>query len=161
VSQLIAEGLPVGDDGRIDVETGWAWIAQHVDPDRRRGGGRAKGAPRAEPVNVPDQNIKPTAAPGLLSTVANLRGHKLAREAQLLELALQRKRGELVDRAEAEAAIFARARQERDAWLAFSSRAAAVLAAEAGVDPGRSFPVLDRIVREHLAELAATPLKLI
>jgi hypothetical protein len=35
-----------------------------------------------------------------------------------------------------------------------------VLAAEAGVDPGRSFPVLDRIVREHLAELAATPLKL-
>jgi hypothetical protein len=73
---------------------------------------------------------------------------------------LARKNGEVVDRAEAEAAIFARARQERDAWLAFSSRAAAVLAAEAGVDPGRSFPVLDRIVREHLAELAATPLKL-
>ena len=29
-----------------------------------------------------------------------------------------------------------------------------------GIDPARSFPVLDRLIRETLGELAATPLKL-
>lgn len=84
----------------------------------------------------------------------------MVRQARLLDIELKRKAGEFIDKADAERAIFSRARQERDAWLGFASRVAAVLAAETGVDPGRAFPVLDRLVREHLAELAATPLKL-
>ena len=144
VSQLVADGLPVAEDGKIDEAAGKGWIAANIDPDRRRGGGKTK-TPRR-----PDT--------GIMESVSRLRGHKLVREAQLLDIELRRKNGELIDRGEAERVIFARARQERDAWLGFASRAAAVLAAEAGVDPGRAFQVLDRIIREHLAELAATPL---
>ena len=39
VSQLVAEGLPVDQDGRIDPKAGLAWIATHIDPDRRRDAG--------------------------------------------------------------------------------------------------------------------------
>lgn len=39
VSQLLAEGLPVDADGKIDPDAGKAWIAANIDPDlpaRRR-----------------------------------------------------------------------------------------------------------------------------
>jgi hypothetical protein len=144
ISQLVREGLPVDARGRIDPDAGRRWIAENIDPDRRRGG-------PAKPAELED---------GLLGSVARLRGHKLAREAQILDLELRRKSGEVVDRAEAERAIFARARQERDAWLGFASRLTAALAVE-GVDPARAFPVIDKAVREQLGELAATPLKLV
>jgi hypothetical protein len=150
VSQMVAAGLPVDANGRIDVDAGRAWIAQNVNADMRRGGGRKKG--------TKVKAARPTAVDGTMATISNLRGFVLARQARLLDHELKRKNGEVVDKAEAERAIFGRARMERDGWLGFASRAAAVLAAEAGVDPGRSFPVLDRLVREHLAELASTPL---
>jgi hypothetical protein len=37
---------------------------------------------------------------------------------------------------------------------------ASVLAAEHGLDPAKTFPTLDRLIRETLGELAATPLNL-
>jgi hypothetical protein len=151
VSQLAAEGLPVI-DGKIDPEAGRKWLADNLD-DARRQAARDSRAPAAK--------RRPRAKPeGKLGAVASLRAHKLGREAQILDLELRRRNGEVIDRAEAERAIFARARQERDVWLGFASRAVAALAAEAGVDPGKAFPVLDRVVRATLGELAATPLRL-
>jgi hypothetical protein len=35
VAGLIAEGLPVGDDGKIDPEAGKQWIEERLDPARR------------------------------------------------------------------------------------------------------------------------------
>ncbi len=159
VSQLVREGLPLDAERKIDPEAGRAWIAANIDPDRRRGGGRTKGAKRAKAAPsvtplTPDNDL------GSGATVARLRGHVLARQALMLDLDLKRATGEAVDRATVQKAVFDRARLERDSWLSFASRASAVLATEAGVDPGRSFPILDRIVRQHLAELAATPLRL-
>ncbi len=119
VSQLVAQGLPVGENGLIDEEAATSWIAANIDPDRRRDG-RARKSPRRPKADDA----------GILSSVSRLRGHKLARQAQLLDIELRRKNGELIDKEEVERAIFARARQERDAWLRFASRAAAVLAAE-------------------------------
>ena len=39
ISQLVAEGLPVRADGRIDVAEGLAWIETNLDPARRYKGG--------------------------------------------------------------------------------------------------------------------------
>ena len=44
ISQLVAEGLPVRADGRIDVAVGLNWIEDNLDPARRnRGGGGQEG----------------------------------------------------------------------------------------------------------------------
>jgi len=67
---------------------------------------------------------------------------------------LQRMKGELIDRAKAVAQVFKLAREERDAWVNWPARVAAVIAAELEVEPHRLHTVLERQVREHLNELA-------
>jgi hypothetical protein len=63
-------------------------------------------------------------------------------------------KGELVDRAKAVGQVFRLAREERDAWVNWPARVAAMIAAELGVDPHQAHTVLERHVRNHLAELA-------
>jgi hypothetical protein len=87
-------------------------------------------------------------------------------KAQERRLRLQQMKGELVDRAKAVAQVFRLAREERDAWVNWPARVAAMMAAElsasssdaAGgaveVDQRSLHTVLERHVREHLAELA-------
>jgi len=87
-------------------------------------------------------------------------------KAQERRLRLQQMKGELVDRAKAVAQVFRLAREERDAWVNWPARIAAMMAAElsasgseaAGgaiqVDQHSLHTVLERHVREHLAELA-------
>ena len=62
--------------------------------------------------------------------------------------------GELVDRARAVALVFRLARQERDVWLGWPARVAALMAAELGVDAHALQTVLETHVREHLGSLA-------
>jgi hypothetical protein len=54
--------------------------------------------------------------------------------------------------------VFARARAERDAHMAWVQRSAPLLAAELGADPRATFAALDRMMREHLEHLADMPL---
>jgi hypothetical protein len=87
-------------------------------------------------------------------------------KAQERRLRLQQLKGELVDRAKAVAQVFRLAREERDAWVNWPARVAAMMAAElsascsdaAGgaveVDQQSLHTVLERHMREHLAELA-------
>jgi hypothetical protein len=75
-------------------------------------------------------------------------------KAQERRVRLQRMKGELVDRAKAVAQVFRLARDERDAWVNWPARVAAMIAAELEVDPHQAHTVLERHVREHLAELA-------
>jgi len=51
-------------------------------------------------------------------------------QAQEKQLAIQKRKGTLVDRARAEALVFRLARQERDTWVTWHSRVAALMAAE-------------------------------
>lgn len=74
-------------------------------------------------------------------------------KAQHHKLKLAKLKGELIDRAAALAHVFALARSERDAWLNWPTRIAAVLAAELGVDAHTMHVVLEREVRAHLDEL--------
>ena len=87
-------------------------------------------------------------------------------QAQERQLAIQKKKGALVDRARAETPVFRRARQERDAWLTWPSRVAALMEVEvaAAVEKQSARPViiaaailqrvLEAYARVHLAALA-------
>jgi hypothetical protein len=75
-------------------------------------------------------------------------------KAQERRLRLQQMKGELVDRAKAVAQVFRLAREERDAWVNWPARVAAMMAADLEVDPHQLHTVLERQVREHLNELA-------
>jgi hypothetical protein len=75
-------------------------------------------------------------------------------KAQERRLRLQQMKGDLVDRAKAVAQVFRLARDERDAWVNWPARVAAMIAAELEVDPHQLHTVLERQVHEHLNELA-------
>ncbi len=55
-------------------------------------------------------------------------------QAQKRQLAIQKRKGALVDRARAEALVFRLARQERDVWVTWPSRVAALMAAEVATE---------------------------
>jgi hypothetical protein len=139
ISQLVAEGLPVRPDGRIDVDAGLTWIENNLDPGRRNKGG------------------SPSVA-GKIATLAEAkRLHEIVK-VQRAKLAFEREQGKLIDAQAAERTVFARAKAERDAHIAWVQRSAPVVAAELGVEAGPVFAVLDRLMREHLEQLADTPL---
>ena len=79
--------------------------------------------------------------------------HEIAK-AHLARLRLQERKGELVDRASAAALVFRLAREERDAWINWPARVAALMAAELGVEAHPMQKVLETHVRAQLSELA-------
>ena len=81
-------------------------------------------------------------------------------KAQTAKVKLAKMKEELVDRSRATALVFDLARRERDAWLNWAPRVAANMAAELDVDPHRMEQVLDKYLREHLAEMAEVKIDL-
>jgi hypothetical protein len=140
ISQLIGKGLPVTPDGRINVEAGLRWMEDNLDPDRRGKGGKGGTAPSTTP-----------------SLAEARRLHEIVK-VQRAKLALERERGDLVHRSVVKGAVFARAKAERDAHMAWVARVTPLLASELGADPARTFAALDRLMREHLVDLARLPL---
>jgi phage terminase Nu1 subunit (DNA packaging protein) len=132
ITQLIGMGLPVLPSGRIEVAAGRAWYEANINPDRRK--------------HRPD---------GHLSAAEELKRIRV----QQARLDLQRAQGALIDRKAAETVIFARARAERDAHLAFVARISPALAQRLEIDPAKLFAELDREMRDHLAKLAETPIE--
>jgi hypothetical protein len=129
ISQLVAEGL--------------AWIEDNLDPARPNKG----GAPAT-----------PTAPTRVSTTLAEAkRLHEIV-NVQRAKLAFEREQGQLIETVAATRTVFARARAERDAHMAWVQRTAPLLAAEVGADPRATFAALDRMMREHLEYLADMPL---
>jgi hypothetical protein len=77
---------------------------------------------------------------------------------QRAKLAFEKEQGQLVETLAATRTVFARARAERDAHMAWVQRTAPLLAAEVRADPRATFAALDRMMREHLEYLADMPL---
>jgi hypothetical protein len=75
--------------------------------------------------------------------------------AQHNDMALKVRRHELLDRARYEIHLAQLARRVRDQLLTASSRHAAILAADAGVDAAALGRALDRIMRATLTDLSA------
>lgn len=81
-------------------------------------------------------------------------------KAQERRVRLQKLKGELVDRGRAVATVFGLARRERDAWVQWPARVAALIAADLGADPHAVETVLEKHVRRHLAELGEVRIEL-
>jgi hypothetical protein len=113
-------------------------------PDAALGAVRDTLREHGEPVVV---------GPGQAMTFMQARTANEVLKAQERRVRLQRMKGELVDRAKAVAQVFRLAREERDAWVNWPARVAAMIAAELEVDPHQVHTVLERHVRDHLDEL--------
>ncbi|MDV7272105.1 hypothetical protein RYZ20_14510 [Thioclava sp. A2] len=81
-------------------------------------------------------------------------------QAQERQLAIQKKKGALVDRARAETLVFRLARQERDTWVTWPTRVAALMAAQlsakmeaaTGEAVTIETAILQRVLETHVRE---------
>jgi hypothetical protein len=136
-------------DGSIDAAGSDARRAGSTNPAMRRPVERSDDAAVAR---------DPGTAGGMSFQQARTANEVL--KAQVRRLQVQREKGELVDRARTVALVFRLARQERDAWLAWPARIAALIAAELCVDAHAVQELLEQHVRDHLEELAEPRLEL-
>ena len=172
INQLIKEGLPLLSNGRVDTEAAIRWLEQNLDPERRArakqgSAGAMTGPTQSRPATRPvtalaGQSALPPPAPAPVSAASApmaevRRQHELVKIARA-RLRLETEKGRLVNRDEIKVAIFNRARKERNAHLAWALRVAPQMASELAVDPALLFSCLDRHLRDHLADLAKTPL---
>lgn len=153
--------MPLEPDGTIDpVKADAAWM-HSTDPGRRKLAA-AKLRPVADAaLGSVRETLKEQGLPtsGNVTFVQARTAHEIAK-AHLARLKLQERKGELVDRARATALVFRLARQERDAWLNWPARVAALMAAELGLEPHAMQKALEIHVRAHLVELADFKLEL-
>ena len=158
-------------DGSIDAAASDARRAAMTDPAKQRGEGRNAPALKLKP--VPDIALSTVgdtlreqglAAPltGGGTTFLQARTANEVLKAQERKLKLAMLKGELIDRDRAVGLVFRLAREERDAWVTWPARAAALMASELGVmiaDHGNLEPVmmqkvLEAHVRAQLESLA-------
>ena len=136
-------------DGSINAAASDVRRAELTDPDQHR---RALGGDAAMSVS----------GGGGGESYLKARTALTVFQAQERQLAIQKKKGALVDRARAEALVFRLARQERDTWVTWPARVSALMAAEVEKQTGAAIMieagvmqrVLETHVREHLAALA-------
>lgn len=146
-----ASRLVVYSDGSINAAASDVRRGEMTDPDQQR---RSTGG---------DAGFS---GPADSSSYLKARTALTVYQAQDKQLGIQKKKGALVDRARAEALVFRLARQERDAWVTWPARVAALMAAEValGVEKQTGTPViieaailqrvLEAHVRQHLEALA-------
>ena len=144
-------------DGSIDAGKSDRRRASTTDPSQQRGRPAAlrpvpQAAVGAVAETLEEHGLPAPQASGMTFLQARTANEVL--KARLRRMELQQKEGELVDRARAVALVFRLARQERDAWLGWPARVAALMAAELGIGAHALQTVLETYVREHLGSLA-------
>lgn len=173
VRKAISSGrITLDADGTIDpVKADRDWVAR-TDPSQQRGA-HAPTAEKAARETTQDKAV-PRAAVDAVQKTLRESGEKpegdvtflrarTANEvikAQERSVRLAKIKGELVDRARAVATVFGLTRRERDAWVQWPARVAALMANELHVDPHAMETVLDKHVRRHLAELSDVRIEL-
>ncbi len=129
--------------GTIDAAASDVRRAEMTDPDQQR---RSVGG---------DSGFS---GPADSSSYLKARTALTVYQAQERQLAIQKRKGTLVDRARAETLVFRLARQERDTWVTWPSRVAALMAAEValGMEQQSGTPViieaaiLQRVLEAHV-----------
>lgn len=139
--------LVVHGDGSINAAASDARRAEMTDPDqqRRSTGGNSGGEAGFS-------------GPADSSSYLKARTALTVYQAQERQLAIQKKKGALVDRARAETMVFRLARQERDVWVTWPSRVAALMAAEVAAEVERrtarpvtiEAAILQRVLETHV-----------
>ena len=130
-----AERLVIYPDGSINVAASDARRAETTDPSKTR----KSPAPKLKPVpeaavtavgdTLREQGLAVPAVGGGTTFLQAKTANEVLK-AQERRLRLSRLKGEMVDRARAETLMFRLAREERDAWVTWPARAAALMAAE-------------------------------
>ncbi len=167
VRKAIAAGrITLEPDGTINPEKADRDWAARTDPAQQRGrhapmaekSAREPGQEKAVPRTALDTVQKTLRESGEKSegdvTFLRARTANEVIKAQERSVRLAKIKGELVDRARAVATVFGLARRERDAWVQWPARVAALMANELRVDPHQMETVLEKHVRRHLAELS-------
>jgi hypothetical protein len=157
-------------DGTIDADASDARRAATTDPAKSRSNPPAP-KPRMKPVpeaavsavgeTLREQGL-PSPATGGGMTFLQAKTANEVLKAQERRIRLQKLKGELVDKARAEALMFRLAREERDGWVNWPARVAALIASELGaalggetnVEAALMQKVLEAHVRAHLDSLA-------
>lgn len=155
-------------DGSIDVEASDQRRAAMTDPAKSRTAASTRtttspAAPKLKP--VPEAAVAAVGdtlrEEGLAAPVASggttFLQAKTANEvlkAQERRIRLQKLKGELVDRARAETLMFRLAREERDAWVTWPSRVAALMASELAAALGGGIAVeaalMQKVLESHV-----------
>ena len=160
-------------DGSIDAVASDARRAAMTDPAKQRGSNSAAPPLSAKLKPVPDTALSAVGDPlrenGLVPPITGggttFLQAKTANEvlkAQERKLKLAKLKGELIDRDRAVGLVFRLAREERDGWVTWPARAAALMASELGVmiadhgvlEPAMMQKVLEAHVRAQLESLA-------
>ncbi len=166
-----AERLVLFADGSIDAEASDRRRVETTDPSKIR----KSPAPKLKPVpeaavaavgdTLREQGLAVPAVGGGTTFLQAKTANEVLK-AQERRIRLQKLKRELIDRVRALALVFRLAREERDAWVNWPARAAALMAAELSascsdatgqqiaVEPAAMQKVLERHVRAHLDELA-------
>ena len=110
-------------DGSINSAASDARRSAATDPDQQL---RARGGYASDGGN--------TSGPGESTSYLKARTALTVYQAQERQLSIQKKKGMLVDRARAETLVFRLARQERDTWVTWPTRVAALMAAEVAAE---------------------------
>ena len=152
-------GFALEPDGTVDPQKADASWERSTDPARNRSKPKHRqtsfARSREAAVGSVRETLKEQGLPasGNVTFVQARTAHEIAK-AHLARLRLQERKGELVDRASAAALVFRLAREERDAWINWPARVAALMAAELGVEAHPMQKVLETHVRAQLSELA-------
>ena len=160
-------------DGSINAIASDLRRAAMTDPAKQRGVSAAPPAPAAKLKPVPDTALSAVGdtlrenglVPPITGGGTTFLQAKTANEvlkAQERKLKLAQLKGELIDRNRAVGLVFRLAREERDAWVTWPARAAALMASELGVmivdhgvlEPAMMQKVLEAHVRAQLESLA-------
>lgn len=124
-----------------------------------RGAGRPVPTAAVEAVRETLKEIGEAPSAGGMTFVQARTANEVMK-AQERRVRLQKLKGELVDRGRAVATVFGLARRERDAWVQWPARVAALIAADLGADPHAVETALEKHVRRHLAELGEVRVEL-
>lgn len=145
-------------DGTIDAAASDAKRASATDPAKQR---EKPADPKAHVKPVPEaalgsvrETLKEQGLPASKISFAEARTAHEISKAHLTRLRLQERKGALIDRVRTMGVVFKLARQERDAWINWPARVAALMAAELGVEAHVMQKALEKHVRAHLEELA-------
>ena len=160
-------------DGSIDAEASDQRRAAMTDPAKSRAAPKAPAAPMAKLKPVPESAVAavgdtlreeglPTPVAGGGTTYLQAKTANEVLKAQERRIRLQKLKGELVDRARAETLMVRLAREERDAWVTWPARVAALMVSELVATLGDGITVeaavmqkvLEALVRAHLDGLA-------
>src|SRR6056297_2293385 len=150
-------------DGSINAAASDARRGAMTDPDqqmRARGGIGTGGDGGSVSGAGVGSNTGTAPGPGDSTSYLKARTALTVYQAQERQLAIQKKKGVLVDRARAETLVFRLACQERDVWVTWPTRVAALMAAQlsAEMETASGAPVtietavLQRVLEAHVRE---------